>query len=180
MLKETIVVEGKNDAAAVRRAVDADIIVTSGFGINREILDRIRTAQQKNGVIVLTDPDFMGEKIRKIIADRVKGVKHAFIPKEEAWEEGDIGVENAAPESILKALSMARFEQEDIRNTFSMADMIYYGLSGDDNSAGLRNKLGAALGIGYGNTKQFLNRLNKYGITRDELEAALDKITTEG
>ena len=72
MLKETIVVEGKNDAAAVRRAVEADIIITNGFGLNRSILDRIRTAQEKHGVIA-TDPDFMGEKIRKKISDKVKG-----------------------------------------------------------------------------------------------------------
>lgn len=179
MLKETIVVEGKNDAAAVRRAVAADIIITSGFGINKSILDRIRTAQEKNGVIVLTDPDFMGEKIRKIISDRIKGVRHAFVPREEAQAEGDIGVENAGPESILRALSMAKCELENARTTFSGTDMIYYGLSGNDNAASRRNKLGAALGIGYANTKQFVNRLNKYGITRDELEAALDKIMSE-
>lgn len=176
MLKETIVVEGKNDAAAVRRAVSADIIITSGFGINRGILERISTAQAKCGVIVLTDPDFMGEKIRKIISDRVKGVKHAFIPKEEAQEDGDIGVENAAPESILKALSMAKCELEQVTETFKRADMIDYGLTGCDNAADIRNRLGSALGIGYGNTKQFMNRLNKYGISRDELETALEKI----
>ncbi|HYF81475.1 MAG TPA: ribonuclease M5 [Clostridia bacterium] len=179
MLKETIVVEGKNDAAAVRRAVAADIIITSGFGINKGILDRIKTAQEKNGVIVLTDPDFMGEKIRKIISDRVKGVRHAFVPKEEAQAEGDIGVENAAPESILRALSMAKCEQEEVQITFSGIDLIYYGLSGNDNAAGLRNSLGSALGIGYANSKQFLNRLNKYGISRDELEMALGKIMYE-
>lgn len=179
MLKETIVVEGKNDAAAVRRAVDADIIITSGFGINKGILDRIKTAQEKNGVIVLTDPDFMGEKIRKIISDRVKGVRHAFIPKEEAQAEGDIGVENAVPESILRALSMAKCELEEVQITFSGIDLIYYGLSGNDNAAGLRNSLGSALGIGYANSKQFVNRLNKYGISRDELEMALRKIMDE-
>lgn len=176
MLKETIVVEGKNDAAAVKRAVDADIIITSGFGINKSILERIRTAQQKNGVIVLTDPDFMGEKIRKVISDRVKGIKHAFIPREEAQAEGDIGVENAAPESILKALSMAKYELEEVQNTFTRADLIYYGLTGGMNAASLRNRLGSALGIGYGNSKQFLCRLNKYGITRDEFEATLGKL----
>lgn len=179
MLKETIVVEGKNDAAAVKRAVDADIIITSGFGINKGILDRIRTAQEKNGVIVLTDPDFMGEKIRKIISDRVKGVKHAFVPREEAQSEGDVGVENAAPESILRALAMAKCELEDIQIIFSGADLIYYGLSGNDNAASLRNRLGSVLGIGYANSKQFINRLNKYGITRDELEAALERIMDE-
>ena len=176
MLKETIVVEGKNDAAAVRRAVEADIIITSGFGINKGILDRIRTAQEKNGVIVLTDPDFMGEKIRKIISDRIKGVKHAFISREEARAEGDIGVENAAPESILKALSRAKCELEEVQITFTRADLIYYGLTGSDNAASLRNSLGSVLGIGYANSKQIINRLNKYGISRDEFETALDKI----
>jgi len=179
MLKETIVVEGKNDAAAVRRAIEADIIITSGFGINKDILERIRTAQEKNGVIVLTDPDFMGEKIRKIISDRVKGVKHAFIPREEARTEDDIGVENAAPESIRKALSMAKYELEEAHTTFTRTDLIYYGLTGGDNAASLRNSLGSALGIGYANSKQILNRLNKYGISRDELEAALEKILGE-
>ena len=176
MLKETIVVEGKNDAAAVRRAVEADIIITSGFGINKAILERISTAQEKHGVIVLTDPDFMGEKIRKIIAGRVKGVKHAFIPREEACEGEDIGVENASPESILKALSMARRELEEVKETFTRSEMSYYGLTGSDNAAALRNSLGSALGIGYGNSKQFLIRLNRYGITRDELETGLKKI----
>lgn len=176
MLKETIVVEGKNDAAAVRRAVDADIIITSGFGINKGILERIRTAQERNGVIVLTDPDFMGEKIRKIISDRVKGVKHAFLSKEEAYTEGDIGVENASPESILKALSMAKYELEEVQTTFTSVDLIYYNLTGSDNAANLRNSLGSILGIGYANSKQFINRLNKYGISRNELEKALSKI----
>lgn len=176
MLKETIVVEGKNDAAAVRRAVEADIIITSGFGINKGILERISTAQEKCGVIILTDPDYMGEKIRKIISDRIRGVKHAFIPRKEAQAEGDIGVENAAPESILRALGMAKCELEEVRETFTRADLIYYGLTGSDNAASFRNSLGSVLGIGYGNSKQFINRLNKYGISRDELETALEKI----
>lgn len=175
MLKETIVVEGKNDAASVRRAVEADIIITSGFGINGSILERIRKAQEKHGVIVLTDPDFMGEKIRKIISDKIKGVKHAFLSKEEAYKEGDIGVENATPESILKALAMAKYELEEVKRTFKSGDMTYYGLAGGQNAAELRNRLGSALGIGYANAKQFLNRLNRYGISREELEAELEK-----
>lgn len=179
MLKETIVVEGKNDAAAVRRAVDADIIITSGFGITRETLERIRTAQERCGVIVLTDPDFMGEKIRNIIAKRVKGVKHAYIPIGEAEAEGDVGVENAKPESILKALSMARYEKDEAEIIYTNRDMINYGLSGSADSSRLRSSAGALLGIGYGNAKQFLKRLNRYGITREELEQALSKASVK-
>lgn len=172
MIKELIVVEGKNDAAAVKKAVAADIIITSGFGITKQTLELIRKAVQKQGVIILTDPDFMGEKIRRIIADRVKGVKHAFIPAEDAEYENDIGVENASQEAILKALSMAKAESGDKRIEFSVADMVEYGLTGLQESAKTRARLGAALGIGYANSKQFLNRLNVYGISREEFEAA--------
>ncbi len=174
LIKECIVVEGKNDAAAVKRAVDADIIITSGFGITGETLRLIKTAAEKRGVIVLTDPDFMGEKIRKIIGDRIPEVKHAFIPREEAMEEGDVGVENASPESIIKALSMARYEVKENRKEFTQLDMISNGLSGCPDAAEMRAKIGKILGIGYTNAKQFLNRLNNYGITREEFYRAIE------
>ncbi|MFA7572991.1 MAG: ribonuclease M5 [Lutispora sp.] len=176
MIKECIVVEGKNDAAAVKRAVDADIIITSGFGITGETLNLIRTAVAKRGVIVLTDPDFMGEKIRKIIGDRIPGVKHAFIPREEATQKGDVGVENASPDSIIKALSMARCEVEEKRLEFGQDDMIIFGLTGCIAAADMRAKVGKALGIGYTNAKQFLNRLNNYGITREEFDKAIETV----
>ena len=177
MIKEVIVVEGKNDAAAVKKAVDADIIITGGFGITQDTLKLIRIASERRGVIVLTDPDFMGEKIRKIIGDRIPKVKHAFIPKEKAMAEGDIGVENASTESIIEALTMARYEmKDDRRREFTQRDMIVNGLSGCNNAAIMRSKVGKALGIGYANSKQFLNRLNNYGITREEFNEAIEKV----
>ena len=54
-----------------------------------------------------------------------------------------------------------------------MADLVRHGLSGFPNSADKRAAVGAALGIGYGNGKQFLYRLNHYGISRDEYEQAV-------
>lgn len=176
MIKETIVVEGKNDAAAVRRAVDAHIIITSGFGLTKATLIQIRTAQERNGVIILTDPDYMGEKIRRIVADKVSGVRHAFVPREEAQADGDVGVENASPDSIRRALTLAETELKEIRQMFSHVDMNLLGLSGQAGSADLRAKIGALLGIGYGNAKQFLNRLNQYGITKEEFEEAYKNI----
>lgn len=176
MIKETIVVEGKNDAAAVKRAVDADIIITSGFGLTKETLELIRKAQQNQGVIVLTDPDFMGEKIRRIISDKVKGVKHAYISAEDAEYENDIGIENASPEAILKALSMAKAEIKEKRTEFTAADMARYGLVGLKESAARRRQLGKEFGIGYANAKQFVNRLNVYGISREEFEAACSRL----
>ena len=65
LIKEVIVVEGKDDIAAVKKAVNEEMIATGVFGINDKVIARIKEAQKRKGVIVLTDPDFAGEKIRK-------------------------------------------------------------------------------------------------------------------
>lgn len=176
MIKEVVVVEGKDDITAVKRAVDCELIATGGFGFPKGVMERIKTAQKKKGVIIFTDPDFAGEKIRKKIADEIEGCKHAFLPREEAIKDGDIGIENASPESILQALSKVRTEEKRERNEFSNFDMIYNGLVGKENSSVKRNELGKKLGIGYGNSKQFLNRLNNYGVSRCEFEEAIKAI----
>ena len=56
---------------------------------------------------------------------------------------------------------------------FDEADMAYYGLTGDGGARARRDLFGRKLGIGYGNAKAFLKRLNNYGISREELEACL-------
>lgn len=64
-IEEIIVVEGKDDTRRIQEVVDADTIETIGSAINEEILAQIELAQETRGVIVFTDPDFSGEKIRK-------------------------------------------------------------------------------------------------------------------
>ena len=90
MIKEIIVVEGRDDVTAVKRALDAELITTGGFGFPKGVMERIKAAQKRRGVIIFTDPDFAGEKIRKKIAAEVPGCKHAFLPREEAKKDGDI------------------------------------------------------------------------------------------
>ena len=60
MIKEVIVVEGRDDVTAVKKAVDSEVIPVGGFGINNKVIKRIKEAQKRQGVIVLTDPDFAG------------------------------------------------------------------------------------------------------------------------
>ena len=42
MIKEVIVVEGRDDIAAVKRAVDAELIATSGLGLQRGLLNELK------------------------------------------------------------------------------------------------------------------------------------------
>lgn len=179
MIKEVIVVEGRDDITAVKQAVDAELIAVGGFGINARVIDRIREAQKRKGVIVLTDPDFAGEKIRSIIAKRVKGIKHAYIAQEDGIKGDDIGVENAKPEVIIEALNRAKISEEVFEEFYTSQDMFYFKLTGDANSKQRRIMLGKELGIGYGNANQMLTRLNKYSITKEEFIAAIQKIDKE-
>ena len=57
---------------------------------------------------------------------------------------------------------------------FSAADLFEAGMIGGADSASRRAKAGAILGIGYGNGKQFVKRLNHYGITREEWKRAVE------
>lgn len=176
MIKEVIVVEGRDDIDAVKKAVDAEMIATGGFGINKRVIDRIKEAQKRKGVIVLTDPDFAGEKIRSIISKRVKGIKHAYIAQEDGIKGDDIGVENATPEVILRALNEAKVTLEQKNEEYSMEDMFFFKLTADAKAKERRLKLGKELGIGYGNAKQMVSRLNNYGIDKDEFVKAMKKV----
>ncbi len=176
MIKEIIVVEGKDDIAAVKSAVDAEVIATGGFGYDKKFIENLKRMSEKRGIIILTDPDYAGEKIRKDLTKHIKNCKHAFIKQGKALKKGNIGVENATKEDIQEAILKARPEILKKREEFTKKDLIDLGLVGGENSSKRRELLGELLGIGYCNAKQFLNRLNNFGITREELIRALERI----
>ena len=173
MIKEVLVVEGKMDIVAIDKAVEADCIITGGFSLKPKTLDDIEKAYKKRGIIILTDPDCAGERIRKFLAKRFPEAKHAFVPKEDATANDDIGIEQASPEAIRTALEKVRTLDWNPTNEFTSADLIMNGLSGSNASSERRAVIGAKLGIGYANAKTFLTRLNHYGVTREELEKAI-------
>ena len=180
MIKEVIVVEGKDDVAAVKAALDAEIIITNGFNYGHKLIKLLNQLQKRQGIIIFTDPDFMGEKIRRDIASKVKGCKHAFLPQNMATKKDDIGIENAKPEDIIRAIQMAKPIKVEIEQVYTKDDMIFFGLEGGKDSRSRRDRLGHELGIGYGNGKQFLSRLNNFGISKEEFIEAVERIEKDG
>ncbi len=176
MIKEVLVVEGKMDVVAIDKAVKADCIITEGFNLSPKTLKNIKAAYKKRGIIIMTDPDSAGERIRQYLTKRFPNATQAFNPLEAATANDDIGIEQASPDSIRKALAKVHTAEINPTNEFTSADLILNGLSGSDNASVRRNKLGAVLGIGYANSKTFLRRLNHYGITRSEFEQALQEL----
>ena len=64
MIKETIVVEGKDDIANVKRAVDCEMICTNGLSFGKDLIEKLKKINDLTGIIILTDPDYAGKKIR--------------------------------------------------------------------------------------------------------------------
>ena len=179
-IKEVIVVEGLDDTAAIKRAVDADTIETGGSAINEVTLRKIKMAQQKRGVIVFTDPDYPGERIRKIVSQSVPGCKHAFIKKEDARKKGsNLGVEHATPEAIRQALADVKTEFLEGQGEITLEHLVQAGMVAGMDTKHRRTRLGEILGIGYSNAKQLGKRLNMFQISKAEFDAAVDQIDSE-
>src|SRR5690625_1426233 len=177
-VNEVIIVEGKNDTAKVKLAVEADTIETKGSAISKETLKMIKHANEKRGVIVLTDPDYPGNRIRRIITEYVPSCKHAFLPKEEALPSSpnkNVGIENASVESILKALQNVQQSQETLSmiSDIEKLDLIHHKLIGHPDAKKRRELLGKQLHIGMTNGKQLLKRLHMFQISKRKLDEAM-------
>lgn len=175
-IKEVIIVEGKNDITAVKHAVKATCIATHGWRFDNNLLAQLQKIQEQFGIIVLMDPDNVGERLRKRIQMAVPNAKHAFITRTEAMRKDNIGIENACPKAIKNALLKAKSIVSDpIEHPFTMADLLINNLAGSPSASENREKMAKILGIGYANAKNFLERLNNFRIKKEEFKNALYK-----
>ena len=180
-IKEIIVVEGRDDTRRIKESLEADTIETNGSAINAETLKLIGKAQATRGVIVFTDPDFPGEKIRKTISRAVPGVKHAFLTIDEARPKhrGSLGIEHASPEAIRTALSKSYTEVLEQEIFIPRQLLLDAGLIAGEFARRRREKLGDQLSIGYTNGKQLQKRLQMFQISPDEVIQAMQQILEE-
>ena len=192
-IKETIVVEGKFDKEQLKKVTDAPIICTGGFSLytNKNIINSIRRMAEKTGVIVLTDSDSAGFRIRNYIKQCVGNrgvVKHAYIPsvmgkerrKDTPGKEGLLGVEGMTEELLSEILqsvtevcdSVERPKEEIItKNTFYED-----GLSGHEDSVQKRIKLAKALGLPIRISANALIEVLNTAFSYEEYRKEIDKI----
>ncbi len=181
-IKEVIVVEGKDDTKQIHKAVDADTYETNGSALSNGDLERLKKLQQTRGLIIFTDPDFNGERLRKMISAAVPGVKHAFIRRDQGVPteaHGSLGVEHADPAVIKAALAHLYTQEERPSVTFTIQSLQAAGLTGNPHARSRRERLGQLLGIGYGNGKQLAHRLNMFRISPTQFTQAMSQIKQE-
>lgn len=171
-----IVVEGRADTRAVMEAVDGITIETHGYGISEDTFRKLDSAYNDIGLIIFTDPDFAGRNIRETLKARYPKARHAYIEEDEATSKGNIGIENAGKKSITNAIVrvLTKCQNEKINESkLEYRDLYTLNLTGCEEARENRKKVGRVLGIGYANSKEFLKRINFYGVTKDRLKRVL-------
>lgn len=155
-LKQTIVVEGKYDKIKLSSIFDANIIDIGGFKIfkKKETVDLLKKIADKTGIIILTDSDSSGFKIRNYIKNCLAGkeVYHVFIPdvkgkekrKDKYSSEGLIGVEGMEKDVLIEAFKktgviIENNKQDDVKKITKL-DLYKAGLYGKENSSEKRKQ----------------------------------------
>lgn len=191
-LNEAVIVEGKYDKIKLSAVLDTVIVETDGFGIfkDREKQKLIRYLAEKRGIIIMTDSDSAGFKIRSFLngITNTKNIKNVFIPdvygkekrKTEASKEGKLGVEGIKTEIILESLRKAgvicsenpKTEGREITRT----DFFEDGISGGDSSSEIRRNLAKELDLPERiSASSLLKIINAY-MTYDEYKSAVRSV----
>lgn len=152
-----VIVEGKYDKIKLSSVLDAVIIETDGFGIfnDKQKQKLIRRLADTRGLLILTDSDSAGFKIRSFIGCIVppEKIRNAYIPdifgkekrKDAPSKEGKLGVEGVSPIVLITALRKAGVLCEETADTkrrlVTKLDLYEDGLSGKSESATLRKQL---------------------------------------
>lgn len=164
-IKQAVIVEGRYDFIKLSNFLDAVIIKTNGFSImkNQDLLNTLNTLALKTGIVILTDSDSAGFRIRNFIKQYVTDgeVLNAYIPdipgkekrKTVMSKEGLLGVEGVDEKTIISALKNAGCTfcgEEEIKENqrkITKTDLFLLGLSGGEGSSDKRLKLCKELGL---------------------------------
>lgn len=196
-LQQVLLVEGKYDAARVSNLVDGVVLTTDGFRVmkDRSLQTMLKQLARTHGLMILTDSDAAGFKIRHFVTGLV-GAEHvlqAYVPaiqgkesrKEAPGKEGLLGVEGVSDELILRGLQDALAsapdgtEKETHSEKISYTDLYEWGISGTANSATRRRKLLQQLGLPPRLSKKELLQVLSTLYTRESLSRQIELLDSE-
>lgn len=190
-IEQAVIVEGKYDKIKLSSILDAVIITTNGFSVmkNKEKLEIIRFYAQNKGIIILTDSDSAGFKIRNYLKGAIKNGKiiNVYVPdifgkekrKAAQSKEGKLGVEGIDKEIILDAFKKAgviSYDKDADNDPITRIDLYECGLSGGENSSEKRKVLLQQLGMPQLLTTTGMLEILNTMMSRSEFYDFIDKL----
>lgn len=172
-IDKLIVVEGKYDKIKLSNVTDAPVFVINGFGIfkDRKMRNSLKVLAGKKDVIILTDSDTAGYKIRVYLSKILSGnnIINAFVPrvtgkekrKSVASAENILGIEGVDNEILYNVLRQYLSDREK-RNDIKLVHLYDLGYIGVPGSKEKRNRLLEHIGVQINISNNFLlNILNE-------------------
>lgn len=190
-IEQAVVVEGKYDKIKLSSVIDAVIITTNGFSVikDKEKLEIIRFFARNKGIIILTDSDSAGFKIRNFLKGAITDGKitNVYIPdifgkekrKAVPSKEGKIGVEGIDTRILLEAFQKAgvlSVETDENKELVTKLDLFEAGLSGKSNSSEKRSRLLKYLGMPELMTTNAMLEIINTMMTRSEFLDIIEKL----
>lgn len=186
---KAIIVEGKYDKIKLDSIISGVIIATDGFDIfkNDEKRELIKLYAEHSGIIILTDSDAAGFKIRSYIKSFVPGDKitNVYIPdiygkerrKDKPSKEGKLGVEGIPKDILTEALKKADALSEAPQFAdITIHDLYENGLYGGRDSHIKRQQLLSYLDLPEHLSAKALVEVLNSGIKTEEFFKAIDKL----
>lgn len=152
-IRQAVIVEGKYDKIRLEPIIDALILPTDGFKIFKDIEMKnfIRNLASQRGIVILTDSDVAGFKIRSYLAGMIprEQITNVYIPdimgkekrKRAPSAEGKLGVEGIETEVLRRAFELAGITSstsERVSDPITRLDLYEDGIIGGQNSRAMR------------------------------------------
>lgn len=168
-LNELIVVEGKTDIDFLSSFIEADFYSVNGSAISSKDISFLKEIEKNRPIIILTDPDFPGKKIREILNSNLTNVYNAYVRKEFSIKNHKVGVAESTINEVLLALNNLKKFETNVNSDLTMNDLYALNLNGSKNSKQLRKTICDYLHIEYLNAKQLLKKLKMLGLNKNDL-----------
>lgn len=165
-----LVVEGSGDASFLSSFIDCEIVTTNGLDLPTDKLAYLAVASAKKEILVLTDSDEAGETIRARIHEKVTCTDIRVDPLK-CNKKFKHGVAECNKEEIIRVLSPFFTNVKKEQNLITQKDLFELGINNRSIYLFLEKKYFTY----FGNNKQFLRCINTLGITKKELQKAVEE-----
>ena len=165
-INAVLIVEGKADVSYLSSFIDTYFFTTNGYDINEEKLEFLRSASKVRKLIIYTDPDEAGDRIRNIIKTNINGVFDAKSERITKKFTKKSGVAELVKDEVIRTLTPFATNEEITHIDYDLPRLI----SLSDNPSEAKAKIINKYRLIKGNNKFLENQLNILNITKKELE----------
>ena len=162
-ISSILVVEGTNDASYISSLYEVEIVVLNGYDCPKEEIDYLKEVSQKKKVLLLTDPDEAGNKIRESLRSTKIDFIDLHADPSKCNKNGKHGVAECEKEEIHRVFATFVDKNPDIFQEIGVSDICLLNLNKESRKA-----LCDHYHLGKCNNKKMAVRLNSLGIKKED------------